>query len=428
MVMHKMLLLSLCIFLNCFSYGLAIEEHGWSSVKIEEPAEIMKEMTSKEPVNIKVDPYFQQLIKGVNQFAFDVYQQIKNRRGNIFFSPYALAIGMNMVGLGSTGQTASEIQNVLHYSLKLYPLIHDINQFLGANTELSKSSQLLVTDALWLQQGIPFLPSFQFSLKKSFEESLQFVDFEHPSQAINTVNNWISKATKNRINQILSAGNLNKNSLFIVTTALFWKGEWLLPFDRRSSLKAPFNYRGHPFQVEMMKQIADYAVVMDERFEIVEIPFKRITDNNSLLSMIVFLPKDGIELSSLESDLNAKQWGKWMSSLSAQPIELNLPKFRVNLTLDLDTILKDLGIRQAFEPSADFSGISVKEKVYLNTVLHKTAMRIDESGSNAGIALPTKNVQKLENPTIIKIDRPFFFVIQDKETNLILSVGRIVQP
>ncbi len=287
---------------------------------------------------------------------------------------------------------------------------------------------LSLADAVWLQKGIIFLPSFQFALKRSFEDGLQFADFESPSQALSTINNWISKATKGRISRILTAQDLTGNTRFIVTAALFWKGEWLLPFDRRSTIKMPFNYKGHAFHIEMMKQISDYPVLLDEQFEIVEIPFKRIADNKASLSMIIFLPKSDSELSSLESDLNADQWSQWMKRLTTQPIELNLPKFRVDFSLDLNVILKNLGVRQAFEPSADFSGISEKEKVYLNNVLHKAILRIDESGSNAGIALPIKNLQKFENPTVIKIDRPFFFVIQDKETNLILSVGRIVQP
>ncbi len=49
-------------------------------------------------------PDFQQLINGVNQFTFDLYQQMKAKRGNLFLSPYNVAIGMNMVGLEQPGK------------------------------------------------------------------------------------------------------------------------------------------------------------------------------------------------------------------------------------------------------------------------------------------------------------------------------------
>lgn len=392
------------------------------------PPELLREIAPKEAVNIKEDQYFQQVTNGANEFAFDMYQQMKKKQGNLLFSPFNVAIGINMVGLGAAGETASEIQKVLHYSLNLSTLIHDINQFLGANMDLSTRSTLSLTDDIWLQQNIPLMPSFQINLKRSFNATLQATDFENPSQALNAINNRIARTTKGKITQVLSAQDLTRDTRFILTTAFYFKAEWFLPFERRNTVKAPFNYKGHPFQVEMMKQVSDYSVLLDDRFEIVEIPFKKIAADKALLSMIIFLPKEEIELSTLELELNAQQWKQWMGQLNPQPIELNLPRFRVDARLDLSVILKAMGISQAFNTSANFSGISEKEKIFLNKAVHKILLRIEESGSDAGMAFPIRDLQKLENPKVIKVDRPFFFVIQEKETNLILCLGRILRP
>jgi serpin B len=415
--MFRRLIVTLFLLLQFFNLAWSFDE-----------GEVLKEMSSNEPVNIKEDPYFQQLINGANQFAFDLYQELKGKRGNLFFSSYNLAIGLNMVGLGAAGETSGEIKNALRYSLNLYPLFYDLNYYLGANHGDSKNFFLSITDAVWLQKGLSFLPSYQITLKRSFEEGLQFVDYEYPSQALNTINNWISKSTQGRIGQIVSALDINKDTRFVLTTAFFWKGEWSTPFDRYTTAKEPFDYKGHSFQVEMMKQISEYLVFSDEQFEIIEIPFKQAAQNKASLSMIIFLPKKEMELSVLESHLNAQQWNLWVKKLKVQSVEIHLPKFRVDSFLDYKDLLQNLGVKQAFVPSANFSGITQKEKIFLNKVAHKSFLRIDESGSNASLAVSIKKQTKLENPVVMQINRPFFFVIQDKETNLILSLGRVVQP
>lgn len=383
--------------------------------------EFFNEMTSKEPVKIKDDHYFRQLINGQNQFAFDLYQSLKAKRGNLLISSYNVAIAMNMVGLGALGQTAQEISQTLHYSINLYPLFYDLNQSLLAN-EATKS-EIYIANALWVSQGLPFLPAFQISIKRSFVDGLQFANFTAPSQALNAINQWISQATKGKISQIVNAQELTKETQMLLTCGFFLKNEWELPFDRRASAREAFTYKNHPFQVEMMVQTANYLVLVDEQFDLVQIPFK-----GTGLNMTVFLPKKEKDLSVLEPGLNAQQWEQWMTKLQPLPVELHLPKFRIDSAFELKTILKGLGIRQAFEPEANFSGISEKAKVYLSGILHKTFLRINESGINGASATSIRDKVLLEKPVLLEINRPFFFTIQDRETGLILCLGRIVQP
>lgn len=394
------------------------------------PHELYKVLVPKqEEVDINSDEYFQQVIGGVNQLSFDIYQQLKGKQGNLVFSPYSIAVGMSMVGAGTSGGTTVEIQKALHYSLNLSPLIHDLNKYLGANaTSSSKHSFLSVADAIWLQEGIPQLPSFQISLKRNFDFTLQPVNFERSSQAGTTINQWISHATNGKISQIFSPQGLSTNSQLMLTTGFYWKGEWEAPFDRQATVKEPFIYRGHSFQAEMMKQSSAFLALMDQRFDIIEIPFRKMPDSQAQLTMTILLPKEGVELAQLENGLNAVQWKEWMRQLESRSIEIHLPKFRIEGLFDLDPIMKSLGVKRAFDPSGDFSGISTKSKVYLNKAVHKTLMRIDETGSDGSIAALSVKKQILEQFEAIKLNRPFFFVIQDKETGLILCIGRIVQP
>jgi hypothetical protein len=44
-------------------------------------------------------------------------------------------------------------------------------------------------------------------------------------------------------------------------------------------------------------------------------------------------------------------------------------------------ILKDMGMRQAFTPIADFSGINADENLYIEKVIHIGDIEVDEQGT-----------------------------------------------
>ena len=54
------------------------------------------------------------LITASNAFAFDLYKQLSEKPGNIFFSPYSIDAALAMTYEGARGLTADEMENVLH--------------------------------------------------------------------------------------------------------------------------------------------------------------------------------------------------------------------------------------------------------------------------------------------------------------------------
>lgn len=405
-----------------FALFIIISHFAWSQ---QMPSELNEFVGPKKTVSIKDDEYFQKLIQGSNEFGFDLYRQLSNKPGNLVFSPYSIAAGMTMVGVGAQGETAAQIQSVLHFSLNLSPLFNDLNHYLGKSAHTDKQTILTAASAIWLQEGIALLPSFRNALKRGFNYTPQPVNFSQPSHALNVINQWISFQTKGKVNQIISPQDLTRETQFILTTAFYWKGEWQQSFDRRKTVKAPFYYRGHPFQVEMMRQPANFPAIMDEQFALVQIPFKQ---NAVKLVMNIFLPKQDDDISAWDSKLNVQQWDQWIKQLKSQLIDLFIPKFRVENMLKLESELNELGVKNAFTSSADFSEISNKTSIYLNSVCHKSLLRLEEGGSDINMSHFINSKPPMEKLNEFKIDRPFFFTIQDAETSLILLMGRIVQP
>jgi len=148
----------------------------------------------------------------------------------------------------------------------------------------------------------------------------------------------------------------------------------------------------------------------------VEIPY-----SNKNFSMVV-VPAENLSL---------KTFCNLMKNMKTEPVKLYVPVFKLEKSYSLKSSLKKLGIRIAFTPSANFSGISNK-KLFIGYVLHKTYIRVDENGTVASAATYTGVVATaIPSYKTVKIDRPFYvFIVErtSKNRRLILFAGRIVNP
>ena len=111
--------------------------------------------------------------------------------------------------------------------------------------------------------------------------------------------------------------------------------------------------------------------------------------------------------------------------LSRTFVSLSVPKFKVEYTAGIRDILKLLGINKAFERDAEFGKMFAGGNMYIDSVLHKTYINVDEEGTEAaavtamamaGSALPPE-------PVSVKLNKPFTFVIRDNVNGEILFMG-----
>ncbi|HDD24147.1 MAG TPA: hypothetical protein ENF52_01775 [Chloroflexi bacterium] len=110
-----------------------------------------------------------------------------------------------------------------------------------------------------------------------------------------------------------------------------------------------------------------------------------------------------------------------------------MPKFVYEAGLELKGALTELGMEAAFQPmKADFSGIDGTRDLYLDEVFHKAFIAVDEVGTEAAAAtaavIGTKTSPVHEPCLEVKVDRPFFLLIRDVRTEVILFMGRVLDP
>lgn len=134
------------------------------------------------------------VISANNQFAFDLYSELKNSEGNIFFSPYSISTALAMTYEGARGKTAEEMQSVFHF-----PADSSLRKssFAAIHNQLNKPDakyKLNIANALWAQNDYKFLNEYLATLQQYYAGKATNVDFKNSTEeARQTINKWAGR-------------------------------------------------------------------------------------------------------------------------------------------------------------------------------------------------------------------------------------------
>ncbi len=376
-----------------------------------------------------------ELVSGNNAFAFDLYRALRGRReGNLFYSPFSISIALAMTWAGARGETERQMAETLHFTLpqdRLHPAFNALDLELaqrgqGAQGRDSKGFRLHVVNALWGQKDYRFLPEFLETLARHYDAGLRLLDFAgDPEAARGIINDWVRQQTEGRIRDLLPPGAVDALTRLVLTNAIYFNAAWAEPFDRRDTREGPFYLLdGSQVTVPMMRQTANYGYAAGEGFQAVELPY-----DGGELAMVILLPDAG-RLEEFENSLDAGRVQEILSGLAYQQVTLTMPRFRVESDFSLADTLAAMGMPAAFEPGqADFSGMDGSHNLSISRILHKAFVVVDESGTEAAAATAVVvGLTALMPQVEVTVDRPFIFLIRDRQTGTILFVGRVVHP
>jgi serpin B len=249
--------------------------------------------------------------KANNQFAFDLYRQLQSGDGNLFFSPYSIVTAMAMTRRGAGGETALQMDRVLHFGTGLPAGAHlelekalapgTVEEGWGDDRKAFATHSLQVANALWAQEKLPVVQAFEDALKKDFGAPLGRIDFRKTEEARKIINDWVAEKTHDRILNIVPEDLPTPDALFAIANAIWFKAAWSHPFEASSTREAPFTTAaGEEVAVPMMHRTGSFALVENERLQMLEIPYR-----GRETSMFVLLPRAKDGLRSLTASLTA---------------------------------------------------------------------------------------------------------------------------
>ncbi len=374
------------------------------------------------------------LVDGNSEFAFDLYQTLKDTGGNLFYSPYSISQALAMTFAGARGETERQMADAMHFLLlqdSLHPALNGLDIELASRGEGAKGKdeegfRLNIVNAIWGQKDYEFLSEYLDILAENYGAGLRILDFvAAPEPSRITINDWVSDQTESRIEDLIPQGAIDTLTRLVLTNAIYFNAAWQFPFEEEATSDGIFYLLDTgEVTVPMMRQTESFGYAEGDAYQAVELAY-----DGQELSMVILLPKAG-QFEAFEESISYGTVKGIISELQRREIKLTMPKFEFESEFSLKSALATMGMPVAFSGDADFSGMTGSKDLFIDEVIHKAFVSVDEAGTEAAAA--TAVIMKLtampEEPIAVTVDRPFVFLIQDIETGAILFIGRVLNP
>ncbi len=323
--------------------------------------------------------------------------------------------------------------------------------------------EIRIASALYGEKTGQFVPAYLETIHKFHGTgAVVQADFKGNAEGERVkINSWVEKQTNERIKDLLAKGALDSMTRMVLVNAIYFKGDWALPFEekatkledfltgaarkvsvpmmRKDKLKGgrygAFNADGSlfatPQRISTHSSPDPKTLYPDKSgFLVAELPYK-----GKELSMVLLVPQDPDGLGAVERSLTSTNLQAWLTQLESRGMNVQMPKFKLATDYqDMTKTLQAMGMVRAFSPTdAQFEGICASEALYLSTVCHKAFVEVTEKGTEAaaataiGMGLGSAPPDQPFTPTF-RADKPFMFAIRDVKTGTILFLGRIMNP
>ncbi|UCF64214.1 MAG: serpin family protein [bacterium] len=368
------------------------------------------------------------LVSSDNRFGIKIFKELSQSSpdSNVFISPLSISMALGMTLNGAAGETRLAMEK----TLELYGLTQqEINQsYLSLITLLSQLDPKVafkIANSIWYRDDLSFKQEFIDINKYYFNARVESLNFSDPGSILK-INQWVFDQTHGKIKKMIN--QIDPNDIMFLINAIYFKGIWTYQFDPQLTQEDQFYHpAGHTITCQLMHQERNFFYLEDNDIQAVELPY-----GNGDFRMAIILPKKEVSLQNLISNITHEQLINWLGSFQTCQGVLEFPKFKFAYKKKLNDILGKLGMGVAFDPiNANFSNLyEGLGNAFISLVMHKSFIQVDEEGTEAAaatsvtITLTSAGSDKF----IMRVVRPFLFVLYDKPSQTVLFVGKITEP
>jgi len=370
-------------------------------------------------------------INSTNEFSFKMYQKLIEGNENVFFSPYSITTALGMAYEGARGQTATEMEQVLDIPKDRQTRLDMMKEYQSMFNKIGASYNLSTANSYWLCKGGELKPDYKDAIENFYLAHGDELDFAgNPLDSVNTINEWVEGETNEKIKDLLSVLDITDLTYLILTNAIYFKSDWKYQFDESATEGMDFHLSdGTDITADMMRMCdedIELNYASNPEVQLLQLPY----ENNEIF-MYLMLPKDN-NMGTVESKLDMSYFNTLKTDLTAEYIDLYLPKFKFEEKYRLKKNLSDMGMPTAFNATgADFTGMTDYPPLFIDKVIHQSFVEVNEEGTEAAAAtavIMTYNGTPSIEPTQFKADHPFIFIIEHKESGQILFMGKVENP
>lgn len=336
---------------------------------------------------------------------------------NTLISPLSVMEAMAMVANGARGDTLTEMEKVLGGGMSIGELAGYLRYF------QSDAEKLSVANSVWIRNGFKVKDSFISSSTRDFGAGVYRAPFDRST--VDAVNDWVDKNTKGMIKQIVDEDNLAE-AVMCLCNALAFEAKWEEEYGEDSILASEFTREnGAKEKVMLLCSREDRLIKVNKG-----VGFMKNYDGGEY-SFAALLPEEGMALSEFIDSLDADKLAAALKKPGKAEIIAYIPEFKAEYEAELSGALGGMGIKRAFSGrEADLSGITEEREIFIDSVLHKTFIEVSREGTKAAavtaVIVDTTCAPTVQrDPVVIRLDRPFVYMIIDNETSLPVFIGAV---
>ena len=362
-------------------------------------------------------------VSGINTFGFDAASMLYSDNENLALSPASIELALAMTQAGAAGNTADEIKAALGLEDMSD---EDITAACKSLMWRANTGGMEAANALWLGDKYTFSDAFLDTCTQDFMADA--LPLTIPG-ATETINAWAAEKTHDRITELMTE-ELPPETQIVLTNALYYLGDWVIPFEANDTFDAEFSAPGGSVTVPFMHNTIYIPYYENDDFAMISLDFTSEEDAGQY-AMAFLLPKD--DMAAMLAAANGDAFSQALSGVEEKNVHISLPKFEYDFFVSLKDTLMALGMTDAFTDAADFSPMTEEENALaIEDVLHKCYIRVDELGAEAAAVTEVVALDMAAAPPedIVEFnaDQPFLFAIYSCEDSAIAFMGAVNNP
>lgn len=368
------------------------------------------------PKEIELVEGEQELINSNNDFAFNLFRKARGDKSKIL-SPLSITFALGMLNNGADGQTLKEINQTLGFGDAGADAINTFCQkMLKESNTLDEKTKALIANTIFVNEGFGYRlqEGFVDKVNAYYDAQPQNRDFDD-GETMDVINQWASDHTMGMIPRVLDEDTFNPSAVSYLLNALYFKGIWNDPFKKENTKDEPF---GGGDDVPMMqKRSEDIRYAENDLYQAIRLPY-----GNGAYRMDVFLPREDKTVGEVLDALNGSNW---QPQYLMKEVDLKLPRFETDTYQSLGRIMSDLGMPEAFLPSAEFPYFC-NVPIYISNMFQVAKIKLDEEGTEAAAVtvIEAKASSMPSEPKRFHANRPFLYVISEQSTGAIFFIGQ----
>lgn len=358
----------------------------------------------------------------VTDFAVRLFQNTMEEGENTLISPLSVLCALAMTANGAEGETLAQMEETLGLSIdELNAWIHTYMSQLPEN----KKYKLSLANSIWFTADERFTVEQDFLQTNADYYSADIYKAPFDDSTLKDINTWVKEKTDGMIQDILD--EIPKDAVMYLVNALAFDAEWQDVYFENQVRDGIFTTEdGTKRDVELMHSAE--SRYLEDGSATGFIKYYK----DGAFAFAALLPNEGVSVADYAASLSGEHLHELLSNPTDAEVITIIPKFETEYSVEMSDILTGMGMTDAFDwTCADFSGLGVSTEgnIFIDRVLHKTFISVDERGTKAGAATVVAGGNGSDAPVDIKtvtLDRPFVYMLIDCETDLPFFIGTMM--